>query len=170
MIEKIHEYKVVSQTDLDDLCRVLLAADGDIRDIILFGSFAYAPSLARDIDVLVTTTDRKDYGVYLDAVADFPINVDVVVRQPGDNIGDYIAWGVRAVGQVLIGDGETLKEVMKMPAPTFEDARQLFIAADENRENAQQKQNPFLKDDRYKDSFNKLFDVPICSVRCPDMP
>lgn len=39
----------------------------------MFGSFVYAPSLAQDIDLVVTTTKRKDYGVYLDAVADFPV-------------------------------------------------------------------------------------------------
>ena len=159
MPRKIYDDKEITQIDLENLCKTLLAADADIRDIILLGSFAYAPSLALDIDLLVTTTDRKDYGVYLDAVVDFPLNVDVIVRQPGEKIGNWIAWGIRAVGQVLVGDGETLKEVMEMPAPTFGDARKLFVIADENWESAQQKQEPFLKDARYKDSFDKLFDI-----------
>lgn len=149
----------ITQIELDNLCKALLAVDSDIRDIILFGSFVYAPSLARDIDLAVTTANRKGYDVYLDAVADFPINVDVIVRQPGENIGDRVAWGIRAAGQVLVGDGETLKEVMKMPAPTFEEARMLFVRADENWELAKQEQNPFLKYDKYRDTFNKLFDV-----------
>jgi hypothetical protein len=161
---KIYDDKVITQIDMESLCGALLAADPDIRDIILFGSFAYAPSLALDIDLLVTTTDRKEYGVYLNAVADFPLNVDVVVRQPGENIGDYIAWGVKAVGQILAGDGETLKEVMKVPAPTFEEARQLFIIADENWKGAQQERNPSLKDRRYRNSFNGLFDVARIAV------
>lgn len=150
---------IITRTELDNLCKALLAADTDIRNIILFGSFVYAPSLARDVDLVVTTTNQKGYGVYLDAVADFPMNVDVIVRQPGENIGDRIAWGIRAVGQVLVGDGDTLKEVMKVPAPTFEEARMLFVRADDNWEIAQQEQNPFLKDDKYRDSFNKLFDI-----------
>jgi hypothetical protein len=149
----------ITQRELDNLCKALLAADTDIRDIILFGSFVYAPSLARDVDLVVTTANRKGYDVYLDAVADFPLNVDVIVRQPSENIGDRIAWGIRAVGQILVGDGETLKEVMKVPAPTFEDARMLFVRADENWEMSKQEQNPFLKDDKYRDTFNKLFDV-----------
>jgi len=161
---RIRDDKTITQTDLDDLCRALLSADPDIRDITLFGSFAYAPSLALDIDLLVTTTDRKDYGVYLDAVADFPLNVDVVVRRPGEKIGDWIAWGVRAVGYVLVGDEETLKEVMRVPAPTFEEARQLFIIADENWKGAQQEQNPSLKARRYGNSFNGLFDVARIAV------
>ncbi len=149
----------ITKRELDRLCETLCAADSDIRDIILFGSFAYAPSLARDIDIVVTTTERKDYGVYLDAVADFPINVDVIARQPGEAIGDRIAWGIKAVGQVLAGDGKTIEEVMEVPAPTFENVRQLFIRADENWESAKQEQNPFLKDDKYRDTFNKLFDI-----------
>ena len=149
----------ITRQELDNLCEILRAADTDIRDIILFGSFAYAPSLARDIDLVVTTTRRKDYDVYLDAVADFPINVDVIARQPGDRIGDRIAWGIKAVGQVLAGDGQTLEEVIEVPAPTFENVRQLFVRADENWEIAKQEQNPFLRDDKYRDTFNKLFDV-----------
>ncbi len=149
----------ITQRELDNLCKALLAADADIRDIIAFGSSVYAPSLARDIDLVVTTAKRKNYDIYLDAVANFPMNVDVLVRQPEENPGDRVAWGIRAVGQVLMGDGQTLEEVMKMPAPTFEDARRLFVSADENWESAQQKADAFLKDDKYRDSFNKLFDI-----------
>jgi hypothetical protein len=144
--------------DLEDLCRALLAADADIRDIILLGSFVYAPSLALDIDLLITTTSRKDYGVYLDAVVDFPLDVDVIVRQPGEKIGDWIAWGVRAVGQVLVGDGETMKEVMEVPAPTFERVRKIFYLADKNLSDAHA-QDSDIKDETYRDAFNKLFDV-----------
>ena len=149
----------ITKRELDNLCETLRAADADIRDIILFGSFAYAPSLARDIDLVVTTAKRKDYGVYLDAVADFPINVDVIARQPGEAIGDRIAWGIKAVGQVLVGDGQTLEEVMEVPAPTFERVRKIFYFADENFSNAQNAQDPDIKDEAYKDAFNKLFDV-----------
>ena len=149
----------ITKRELDSLCETLYAADGDIRDIILFGSFAYAPSLAQDIDLVVTTTKRKDYGVYLDAVVDFPINVDVIARQPGDRIGDRIAWGIKAVGQVLAGEGETIEEVMEVPAPTFERVRKIFYLADENFSNAQNAQDLDIKDEAYKDAFNKLFDV-----------
>ena len=149
----------ITKRELEDLCETLRAADADIRDIIMFGSFVYAPSLARDIDLVVTTTKRKDYGVYLDAVADFPINVDVIARQPGEVIGDRIAWGIKAVGQVLAGDGQTLEEVMEVPAPTFERVRKIFCIADEHLSSAQNAQDPYLKDDAYKDAFNKLFDV-----------
>ena len=117
MPRKIYDDKEITQIDLENLCKTLLAADADIRDIILLGSFAYAPSVALDVDLLVTTTNRKDYGVYLDAVADLPLNVDVIVRQPGEKIGDWIAWGVRAVGQVLVGDGAVLQSRQCSPSP-----------------------------------------------------
>ena len=136
----------ITKQELDNLCETLRAADADIRDIVMFGSFVYAPSLARDIDLVVTTAKRKDYDVYLDAVADFPMNVDVIARQPGEAIGDRIAWGIKAVGQVLAGDGQTLEEVMKVPPPTFENVRRLFVRADENWESAKQEQNPFPKE------------------------
>ena len=149
----------ITKRELDNLCETLRDADSDIRDIILFGSFAYAPSLAQDVDLIVPTTKRKDYDVYLDAVADFPLNVDVITRQPGDRIGERIAWGIKAVGQVLSGDGATLEEVMAVPAPTFERVRKIFYLADENFSNAQSAQDPDIKDEAYKDAFNKLFDV-----------
>ena len=149
----------ITKRELDNLCETLRTADADIRDIVVFGSFVYAPSLARDIDLVVTTTKRKDYDVYLDAVADFPINVDVIARQPGEKIGDRIAWGIKAVGQVLTGDGQTLEEVMEVPAPTFERVRKIFCTADEYLSNAQNAQDPYIKDDAYKDAFNKLFHV-----------
>ena len=149
----------ITKRELDNLCETLRAADADIRDIVMFGSFVYAPSLAQDIDLVVTTTKRKDYGVYLDAVADFPINVDVIARQPGEKIGDRIAWGIKAVGQVLAGDGETLEEVRGTPVLPFERLRKIFCLADEHLSNAQNAQDPYIKDDAYKDAFNKLFDV-----------
>ena len=149
----------ITKRELNNLCETLYAADADIRDIVMFGSFVYAPSLARDIDLVVTTTKRKDYGVYLDAVADFPINVDVIARQPGDRIGDRIAWGIKAVGQVLAGNGKTIEEVRATRTPSFERVRKIFCFADEHLSNAQNAQDPYIKDDAYKDAFNKLFDV-----------
>ena len=92
----------ITKRELENLCATLYAPLMPIFGISLcLDPFVYAPALARDIDLVVTTAKRKDYGVYLDAVADFPINVDVIARQPGEAIGDRIAWGIKAVGQVL---------------------------------------------------------------------
>lgn len=56
--------------DMRRVCRALLNADAEIRDIIQFGSSVYAKGSARDIDLLVTTRKKKDYGIYLDAAAE----------------------------------------------------------------------------------------------------
>ncbi|MBI3361505.1 MAG: hypothetical protein HY023_10385, partial [Chloroflexi bacterium] len=41
--------------DLSHLCELLRRADPDIVEIVLFGSATYAPALAKDVDVVVTT-------------------------------------------------------------------------------------------------------------------
>lgn len=52
----VTQMEKISESEFDDLCKILLNADPDIRDIILFGSYIYAPLLARNVDLLVTTT------------------------------------------------------------------------------------------------------------------
>lgn len=155
----VTQMEKISESEFDDLCKAFLDADPDIRDIILFGSYIYAPLLARDVDLLVTTTKRKLYDNYYNAVADFPKSVDLIIREPNESIGDRIAWGVKSTGQVLIGDGETLLEVMKIPMVTFERARKILQRADENFLSARNAQDADVKDEAYRDAFNKLFDV-----------
>ncbi len=106
----LHSPDDESKTDLEGLCRALLRADPDIKDIIQFGSSVYAPDLALDIDLLVTTAAKKDSDVYWDAVADWPVKVDIIVRESGQRIGDWIALGVLAAHKVLYGDGSTIEE------------------------------------------------------------
>jgi hypothetical protein len=48
------------QTRLRQLCERLKANDADLVDIIQFGSSVYAPELARDIDLLVTTRSKEN--------------------------------------------------------------------------------------------------------------
>jgi len=109
-----------SDLDLGALTRSLLRADPEIRDIVLFGSMAYAPELAHDVDVLITTRRKKDIEVYWDATADFPRDVDVLVREPGERVSDSIAASVCAWRAVLHGNGETFREASEtMAVPTF---------------------------------------------------
>ncbi|MEK7397329.1 MAG: nucleotidyltransferase domain-containing protein, partial [Candidatus Poribacteria bacterium] len=103
--ERVMQMKIGSETtiesELDDICNSLLNVDPDIQEIILFGSFVYAPSLARDIDLLVTTSKRKPYEIYSDAIADFSKNVDLIIKEIGESIGDHIAWGIKSTGHIL---------------------------------------------------------------------
>jgi len=141
------------------LCDDLLEADPQIRDIVQFGSSVYAPDLARDVDLIVTTCLKRDYGVYLDGVADFPMNVDLIVREPGENIGATIAAGLAASSVILYGHGETLEEVSTvMEIPTYRVAQKLLVRADEILADADVEQDAILKEDKYRDSFGKLFD------------
>src|SRR3990170_4893889 len=89
------------------LTRALRKSDPDIIEIVQFGSSVYAPRLARDVDLLILTRAKKDYDVYLDAVEGYPKNVDVVVQEPGENMGAGIALSILAFSKTLQGNGRT---------------------------------------------------------------
>jgi len=140
-------------------------ADPDIRDIIQFGSSIYAPEQAKDVDLLITTLCKKDPDVYWDTLGDELSNVDLIIREPGDRMGDWIAWGVCATGRVLYGDGETMQEVRKgMPVPTFDQARLRLNAGDQYLENARHAADEELQDVHYRTAFNALFDAARSAV------
>jgi enamine deaminase RidA (YjgF/YER057c/UK114 family) len=150
-----------------EMCQVLLEADHDIRDIIQFGSSVYACHSALDIDLLITTKKKKNHRVYINAVSDSDYPVDVIVRQPGERIGDRVAWGICATGILLYGSGETFleaKEAMWSMPPTFERARLIFERADDAISDAQTATRDELKDECYGDAFNKLFNVARTAV------
>jgi len=68
----------------EGICKRLVGYDEDIVEIIQFGSSSvYAPEYARDVDLLVITKDKREYGSYLDCLADLPFDMDVVVKEVG---------------------------------------------------------------------------------------
>ena len=147
-----------SPHDLQAMCQALLQADPDIVEIIQFGSSVYAPDLARDVDLVVTTRAKKDSAVYWDALLDY--DVDLVVREPGQSVGHDVALSVRAWSRSLYGNGRTRKEVMAyMTIPTYEEARDLLDTADEYLALAQQAQTDFRRDQHYRIAFNTLFNA-----------
>ncbi len=153
------------QLHLQRLCRALKEADPDIIDIIQFGSSVYAPDLARDIDLLITTHSKKNEDLYWEAFDDLEVGVDVIVRTPGQHMGKDIAASVWLMGKVLLGDGETLKEAEAyMAVPTFERARKSLETADTNLAAAQKSKDEILKDEHYKVAFNRLFDSARLAV------
>ena len=148
------------EQQLDELCHELLQADPDIQEIIQFGSSVYAPELALDLDLLVTTAARKDDDVYWDAVADWPVKVDVVVREPGEPLGNWITLGVLATHRVLYGAGATIREVrVAMAVPTYDEARKIITVADHHLEDARDTTDDFFQDRYYRTAFNALFDA-----------
>ncbi|MFQ6014251.1 MAG: hypothetical protein ACE5NP_02260 [Anaerolineae bacterium] len=147
-------------SELEELCEALLRADPDIREIVQFGSSVYAPELALDIDLLVTTALKKDSDVYWDAVAEWPLNVDVLVREPGELVGDSIGLAVVGTGKVLYGNGTTIEEVrITMPIPTYEEARELLLVADRYLDDAHEAPNESQRHAHYRTAFNALFDA-----------
>lgn len=142
------------------IVRALRANDPDIIEIVQFGSSVYAPRLARDVDLLVLTRAKKDYGVYLDAVDSYPKNVDIVPKEPNESMGADIALAILTFGRILYGRGLTQREAMKtMPVPTYDQAVKLLTAADRDLERAHQEPDPFFRDLNYRSAFNRLFDA-----------
>jgi hypothetical protein len=152
------------QDQLRQHCQTLKEADADLIDVIQFGSSVYAPDLARDVDLLVTTRFKKDEDLYWDAFSDLDLGVDVIVRTPDQPIGRDIAASVRLMGEVLYGNGETLKEAeIYMAVPTFDRARIILQTAD-NLASAQQTNDPTIKDEFYRIAFDRLFDAARYAV------
>ncbi len=152
------------QNQLRKICQSLKAADADVVDIIQFGSSVYAPDLARDVNLLITTRNKKDEDLYLDAFLELEIGVDVIVRTPGQVMGKDIAASVFLLGKVLLGNGQTMKEAKGfMAAPTFERARTSLKTADTNLSHAQRCKRVMLKDEYYKVAFNRLFGAVFSS-------
>lgn len=165
MARSVKVVKDLAPEDFQELCRRLLEADPDIRDIVLIGSAAYAPACAHELDLVITTRKKKKFGVYMDAAADFALNVDVIPREVGERIG-RLTWGIVTQGRALYGEGETIQEAIGYmeEVPTFAEARLLFQLADRNLSDAQQATDPLMKRHLYAAAFNGLFDIARLAV------
>lgn len=148
------------QEQLKQRCLALKEADADLIDVIQFGSSIYAPDLARDIDLLVTTREKKDDDLYWDIFSDLDLGVDVLVRTPEQPMGRDIAANVWLLGNMLYGNGETLKTAeVFMEIPTYERARKSLQTADSNLASAHQAKDPLLRDEYYRIAYDRLFDA-----------
>ena len=105
----------------EGICKRLLGYDKDIVEIIQFGSSVYAPEHARDVDLLVITKDKKEYGGYLDCLADLLFDMDVVVKEVGENLRR--AYNILGAFVILYGDGRYLKEMTADFDTGFDDAK-----------------------------------------------
>lgn len=153
------------QSRLRQLCEALKQTDANLVDIIQFGSSVYAPDLARDIDLLVTTRSKENEDLYWDTFADLDLGADVIVRTPGQLMGKDIAASIRLMGNLLCGEGQTFKEAEAyMAVPTYDRARKSLETADTNLATAQQKRDPILKDEFYKIAYDRLFDAARYAV------
>ena len=148
-----------TQVDLlRKIVRRLLEVDGSIRSIVLIGSFAWFPELARDIDIVVITENDLPTDAYWDAVANFPKPVDVAVLRKGEKARG-LTLALR-VGVLLWGDEGAVKETIEnMPVPTLKDAHDwLDLARDAVREGLTET-DPDRQDKRFRNAFNLLFEA-----------
>jgi len=157
---------------------VLLERDPDIVEIVQFGSSVYATECARDLDLLIFTKSKKDYGIYLDATADIynklniPFNIDVIPFEVGERLKEGFAVQVRGAFKVLYGNGQRLMDatgpaIKKLAEklkgdPTFEEAR-TYIYGVEGAANifkrCREAKGEAEKDSCLRLAFNRLFDA-----------
>ena len=104
------------------ICKRLLGYDKDIVEIIQFGSSVYAPEHARDLDLLVITKNKKEYGGYLDSLESLNLtfDVDVVVKGEDEELRDDFACQILGAFEVLYGDGKYLSKMTRNFDPSFE--------------------------------------------------
>ncbi|MFN4179035.1 MAG: hypothetical protein ACK4I8_01875 [Armatimonadota bacterium] len=147
------------KTCLNRAIEALLRVDKNIRAIVLFGSAVYAPKLACDLDLLVITERKRSQNLYLDAVGNLPVWVDVVVQQKGEKLTGPVAAGVMAFGKLVWGDVNAVREVLnRVAVPTFDEARQRILDADDYMREARQLPPERSPIGHYRDAFNALFD------------
>jgi len=138
----------------EGICKRLVGYDKDIVEIIQFGSSVYAPEYARDVDLLVITKDKKEYGGYLDCLADLPFDTDVVVKEVGENLKR--AYNILGAFVILYGDGGYLKEMTADFDTGFDDAKAMLVAAKDYLKMGKEAEGD-VKDVHIRNSFNSLF-------------
>ncbi len=150
---------------LSRLSAALGAMQPLIRDAVLIGSAVYAPDLARDWDVVVTSTAAADAhvrGRLAEALGAAAENLDIIVRHPGEPIGD-LAPAIVA-GRVLFGTGETMREAAlclsqrgDRAIASFDEAMSQLTAARSYLRLAARSRTGLLRDTHLKTAFDSLF-------------
>ncbi len=159
------------EATLQALVDVARQTDSGIRDIILIGSAVYAPDMARDYDIVITTISTEDkqtlWNRLFDALNDGAAgdkDVDVILyRASADEIGD-LARAILA-GRVLWGPGDetiaTAKQVFEErggAAGSFRYAQAVIECAEDHIAQAQKEEDPKYKAICYKLAFKDLCD------------
>ena len=141
----------------EEIRKRLVGYDKDIVEIMQFGSSVYAPEYARDVDLLVITRGKKEYGGYLDCLDDFDFSCDVIVREVGDKVKSGFACNILGAFEVLYGEGEHLKETTSYFEPRFREARSYIRGAKEDMGMAGRSEDEDDRDRRIRTASNSLF-------------
>ena len=138
---------------------VLKKYDPDIVEIVQFGSSVYAPEYARDVDLLVITRRKKEYGGYLDSleVLNLPFDVDVVVKGEDEKLRDDFAHQILGAFEVLYGDGKYLSKMTKNFDPSFEEAYAVLRKAKRDMNSVKELEGKEDREWSIRVAFNGLF-------------
>jgi hypothetical protein len=143
--------------------------DPDVRDVILIGSAVYAPDLARDYDLVVTTASDRDRQSLLEhlketlsSVTDRP--VDLILRHP-DEVMDGLALPI-LIGTTLWGSGAMTKQEAKHyydkrggMMTSFQEAKDAIDTAQRIFDLAGAVPEPGIKVRLYSNAYNELFNA-----------
>ncbi len=150
---------------LDSLAQRLCTVDPDIVEIVQFGSSVYAPRLAADVDLMVTTRVKKRDDLYFDAVMNWDQAVDVLVRESGQRMSQQMALAMLAFGRTVYGDGLTRREAKEFgDVATYELAHVYLTMAAENAQQAHREMGARIRDAYWRLSFDLLFDAARYAV------
>jgi len=139
------------------ICSFLKEYDRDILEIVIFGLSVYAPELARDVDLLVITRKKKEYGGYLECLEKVGVDVDVVVKEAGDKLNERFACNILGAFELLYGDSSYFMEMVKDFDPSYDEAKAMLIESREDLKSALQRENEERKRIRIRAAFNSLF-------------
>jgi hypothetical protein len=142
------------------ICQKLLEYDPGIIEIIQFGSSLYAPSCAKDIDLLILTTSRKaPHSAYMDKILELnlPFDVDIVVSELGMPISKSLLAHVIGAYEVLYGSGDVLSDLVEQFNPTFNEVHAAIETGKKNLADAKSAEDSDVKDSHIRIAFNQLF-------------
>ena len=143
----------------EEICKRLLGYDKDIVEIIQFGSSVYAPEYARDLDLLVITKNKKEYGGYLDSLEslNLPFDVDVVVKGEDEELRGDFACQISGAFEVLYGEGKYLSKMTRNFDPSFEEAYAVLRKAKRDMDSVRGLEGKEDREWSIRVAFNGLF-------------
>ena len=138
---------------------VLKKYDPDIVEIVQFGSSVYASEHARDVDLLVITRRKKEYGGYLDSLEglNLPFDVDVVVKGEDEELRGDFACQILGAFEVLYGDGKYLSKMARNFDPSFEGAYAVLRKAKRDIDSVKELEGKEDREWSIRVAFNGLF-------------
>ncbi len=152
---------------LTALVGAVRAADPDVRDVVLIGSAVYAPELARDYDLVVTTESREAEDELRNRLWDVlgdvsGKSVDLILRHPGEEISRGIACGILS-GWILYGQRGIAGEARHYfeegggAVASFDEAKMKIMVADDTFKRAEEVKMVELRYAYYETAFDCLF-------------